>query len=324
MKCDNIMGGCEWEGTVGTLDEHIEKCQFTLVSCPNKCEEDDNVGYIMRKDLNEHLEKECPNRNHKCEYCGEEDTYANITKIHDNECGKKPLPCSNTECTKKVKRAKLQGHLEDDCEFSEISCKYESIGCDVKRKRKDMREHEQDDKVHLQKALDIVVELRKMSDNTLRKGEALVFKLTGYEMKKNNNEIFYSPSFYTSTDGYHICVMVYPGGNGDGKGTHISIFTLFLKGKHDKNLNWPFTGNVTFELLNQLEDKNHKSRKTEYSENQKGYIGHNGWGIPKLIEHSKLLHDSVNNTQYLRDNTLYFRVTVEVSGHQLWLECTTK
>ena len=188
MKCDNVMRSCEWKGTVGTLDEHLEKCQFSLVSCPNKCEEDDDVGYIMKKDLNEHLEKECPNRNHKCEYCGEEDTYANITKIHDNECGKKPLPCSNAGCTEKLQRAELQDHLENNCEFAEISCKYESIGCDMKMKRKDMRVHEQDDKVHLHKALDTVVELRK---NILRKGEAFVFKLTGYEIKKGNNEIFY-------------------------------------------------------------------------------------------------------------------------------------
>ena len=324
MKCDNVMGGCEWKGTVGTLDEHLEKCQFTLVSCPNECEEDQ---YIMRKDLNKHLENECLNRNHECEYCGKQDTYAYITEIHENECGKKPLPCSSAGCTEKVERAELQDHLENHCGFAEISCKYESIGCDMKMKRKDMREHEQDDKVHLHKALDTVVELRKMSDNTLRKGEAFVFKLTGYKMKKKNNEIFYSPAFYTSTDGYHMCVRIDSGGVGYGKGTHISVFFHILKGQYNKNLKWPLTGTATCEILNQLEDQNHVLYKLTYNEKYKGYtaIGVKyAWGTHTLIEHSKLLHDPVKNTQYLKDDTLYFRVTVEVSGHKLWLECTTK
>jgi hypothetical protein len=41
-----------------------------------------------------------------------------------------------------------------------------------------------------------------------------------------------------------------------------------------------------------------------------------------LIDHSELNHDPVNNTQYLMDETLFFRVTVEAADYKPWLECT--
>ena len=44
-----------------------------------------------------------------------------------------------------------------------------------------------------------------------------------------------------------------------GAGTHVSVFACLVKGRNDDNLPWPFTGEVTFTLLNQLEDENHRS-----------------------------------------------------------------
>ena len=35
----------------------------------------------------------------------------------------------------------------------------------------------------------------------------------------------------------------------------VSMFAFLLKGENDDYLPWPFTGTVTVELLNQLEDK---------------------------------------------------------------------
>ena len=35
VRCTNAESGCDWEGTVGTLEDHVTKCEFTLVQCPN-------------------------------------------------------------------------------------------------------------------------------------------------------------------------------------------------------------------------------------------------------------------------------------------------
>ena len=133
---------------------------------------------------------------------------------------------------------------------------YESIGCDERVKRKDLKTHEQDDSHHLQKALKAIA-LMKEERDTVEKGESLVFKLTNFKFKKANSEIFYSQPFYTSPGGYRLQIKIYPNGVQGGKGTHMSIYTMILKGKYDYELNWPISETVTCTLLNQLADEKH-------------------------------------------------------------------
>ena len=40
-------------------------------------------------------------------------------------------------------------------------------------------------------------------------------------------------------------------GDGIGKGTHLSLFFVIMRGEFDNNLQWPFTHKVTFKLINQ-------------------------------------------------------------------------
>ncbi len=88
MKCDNMERGCQWEGTVGTLEEHVGVCQFTLVPCPKECKDDNGILMIMRRDLQHHLMKKCPNRDYSCEHCDLKGTYA-TTLDHYDTCEKK-------------------------------------------------------------------------------------------------------------------------------------------------------------------------------------------------------------------------------------------
>ena len=57
--------------------------------------------------------------------------------------------------------------------------------------------------------------------------------------------------FYSSRYGYKMCLRLYILGDGIGKGTHMSLFFVVMKGEHDAILQWPFTHKVTFKLINQ-------------------------------------------------------------------------
>ncbi|XP_010136819.1 PREDICTED: TNF receptor-associated factor 1, partial [Buceros rhinoceros silvestris] len=61
----------------------------------------------------------------------------------------------------------------------------------------------------------------------------------------------YSPAFYTARYGYKVCLRVYLNGDGTGKGTHVSLFFVVMKGDYDALLPWPFRHKVTFMLLDQ-------------------------------------------------------------------------
>ena len=315
--------GCRWTGTIGTLDNHIATCQFALVPCPNTCQDEKGPGelHLMRKDLDDHLKTKCSKRAYKCQHCGEKGTYVSITEDHDKVCDKKIVPCPNKGCgcPLSMERGKTKQHVRSVCDYTEVACAYESLGCGVRMLRRDSEKHKREAREkHMDLALD-TVSSREEQHKTLSEGEAMVFKLPGYASKKEKNEIFYSPPFYTSSGGYKMYIRVDANGAGDGKGTHVSVCTKLLEGRYDDQLHWPFLGTVTYELLNQLADDKHYNRILRHDMQ----VG-NSKGKTKFLHHSSLSHDPATNTQYLLDDTLYFRVSVSVANHNPWLICTDK
>ena len=83
MKCSNAKRGCEWVGTVGTLEKHVATCGFTLVPCPKQCKDDNNeVKCFTRKEVDEHLQNDYLNREYECQSkCGEKGTYGYTIKL---------------------------------------------------------------------------------------------------------------------------------------------------------------------------------------------------------------------------------------------------
>ena len=219
-----------------------------------------------------------------------------------------------------------------------MSCKYAELGCEERPLRADLKKHEDDHQLHFQITTESVLKHRQQlqqlnfellqlkQENTKLKeirhtksNEKFTFKLPSFTEKKSNNEIFCSAPFYTSQHGYKFCISVHTNGNSDGEGTHLSVFAYLMKGDNDDSLTWPFTGMVTIELLNQLEDKNHYTMSYPFPANSKRVAdGENGvgFGRPKFIAHSDLQEN------YLVNDTLFFCVSVDVPNYKPWLECT--
>ena len=164
---------------------------------------------------------------------------------------------------------------------------------------------------------------RTAKDNkTLKDGEPMLFKITGYNARKATDNWFYSDSFYTSPGGYKMCIQVVSNGKKPCHGTHVSVYTRLLEGAYDANLPWPFIGTVTFTLLNQLEDKQHHRWTLQYKPADNAQVGDSDWGNSKFFSHSSLFYNRATKTHYLLDDTLYFRVSVIVNNHKPWLVCT--
>ena len=61
----------------------------------------------------------------------------------------------------------------------------------------------------------------------------------------------FSLPFYSDRYGYKMCLRLYILGDGIGKGTHMSLFFVVMRGEFDNILQWPFTHKITFKLINQ-------------------------------------------------------------------------
>ena len=218
----------------------------------------------------------------------------------------------------------MQRHLNTECPSNIVSCKFANVGCKTKMKRENMAAHEKDSNLHLDMALNAVIKLQdKLEDatQTLQFGKLPVFTLPEFQKKKESDEEFVFPSFYTGPGGYHMALEVDANGDGDGKGSHVSVFACVLEGKYDTGLKWPLTGHLTCMLLNQLEDKNHYTAVINFTAEANVRAG-TIRGRPKFIPHSMLTYDPMKNTQYLKDDTLYFKVSVELADQKPWLTNT--
>ncbi|XP_064399379.1 TNF receptor-associated factor 4-like [Halichondria panicea] len=336
---------CGWKGELRSLDNHKQKdCENTLVFCENNC----GAINIFQKNLKIHLESKCPNRLHKCPDCGANNQYKNHqlhtklhcpkrsyscvhcgengcfderTSTHLEVCPKMKIVCK--KCLRSILRCQLPTHPKE-CTFEPVPCKYAEVGCKVRPLRKDLKKHEENYQLHLQVTTETVLELKKMLPKPVA---PVTFRVTEFDKRKTDNDVIYSPSFYTSTNGYKMCLRIDANGNGTGKGTHVSVFTCLMAGEYDDYLTWPFTGTITIELLNQLEDDNHLKRTTPFpadadvSERVMKRERGEGYGWPQFTSHTDLAL-KLANIQYLKDDTLIFRVSAEAPDYKPWLECT--
>ena len=141
--------------------------------------------------------------------------------------------------------------------------------------------------------------------------------MTNFEQHKIDSDNLYSPPFYTHPRGYKMCLRVDANGNGDGKGTHVSVYAYLMKGEFDDHLRWPFQSHVTVAMLNQLEDNSHTTKTIRFTETMEAeYIGRvtdeerapDGWGYPTFIAHTDLTYNPAKNCQYLKYDCLRFRI----------------
>ena len=133
--------------------------------------------------------------------------------------------------------------------------------------------------------------------------------MTGFELKKRSNYEWYSPPFYTHPHGYKMCLRVDANGNGDRKGSHVSVFVHMMKGEYDDSLKWPFLGDITIQLLNQIgNNEGHKIKIVPITDAMdfskrvlEGERG-GGMGYDTFIPHTDL------TPLYLKDDCLMFYI----------------
>ena len=140
----------------------------------------------------------------------------------------------------------------------------------------------------------------------------VTIKMAAFDELKKTATKWHSHPFFTGMGGYKMCLSVYANGR-DGTGTHVSVYTYLIRGEFDSHLKWPFRGTITFQLVNQLEDKEHHTDSNAYKDappDSAQVDGEQsvGWGSPKFLPHSKLGLSVANNRQYLKDDCLIFRI----------------
>ena len=146
----------------------------------------------------------------------------------------------------------------------------------------------------------------------------LLWKIPDYARCKNDaitgrQTSFYSPCFYTSRHGYKMCARIYLNGDGMGKGTHISVFFVVMRGQFDALLRWPFRQKVTIMILDQ-DNTEHVIDAFRPDPNSASFQRPRremniASGCPLFCALTEL-----NKHAYVRDDTMFMKIIVDTSG----------
>ena len=129
------------------------------------------------------------------------------------------------------------------------------------------------------------------------------------EVKAKNSEWWHSEDFYTHPKGYHCKIGVCPSGEGEGYRTHVSVTLDLVDGEFDATLPWPAKATITLQLMNQHRDQDHVTvtKTFEWRKQIKtSFAGAFAWSF---IPHAELGWNIEKQTQYLKNDSLRFRIT---------------
>jgi len=146
----------------------------------------------------------------------------------------------------------------------------------------------------------------------------VILSLPNFTYAMNKYEKWSNNSFLTFIEGYRMCLVVKKKTINKDIDT-ISVSLHLMKGPYDDQLQnaglWPLSGNFTIELLSQLNDREHYSQTIVLNEDtcrdcvqrvMVGEITKYGYGV-KFPSYK----------MYLKDNTLYFRVSYKMDTSKL-------
>uniref|UniRef100_A0A8C6L122 TNF receptor-associated factor n=1 Tax=Nothobranchius furzeri TaxID=105023 RepID=A0A8C6L122_NOTFU len=146
----------------------------------------------------------------------------------------------------------------------------------------------------------------------------LIWKIRDYKRRKQEAVAgktlsLYSQPFYTGYFGYKMCARVYLNGDGMGKGTHLSLFFVVMRGEYDALLPWPFKQKVTLMLMDQGPSRKHLGDAFKPDPNSSSFRRplaemNIASGCPLFVSQSVL-----DTGSYIKDDTIFIKVTVDTS-----------
>ncbi|XP_067868936.1 TNF receptor-associated factor 2 [Heterodontus francisci] len=245
-----------------------------------------DLGKLLQLEKLEDVQKRCVDLKHKAE------TFENIVCVLNRE----------VERTSVSMTAYEQQHKLDQEKIEALQIKVRQM--ERATALKDLAIAELELKLQaLEYSTDNGIFIWKISDFNRRRQEA----------KSQRSPAIFSPAFYTSKYGYKMCLRVYLNGDGVGRGTHMSLFFVVMKGNYDGLLRWPFKQKVTLMLMDQTNrehiidafrpDVNSSSFQRPVSEMNIAS------GCPLFCQLSKL--DSKNN--YSREDNIFIKAIVDLT-----------
>uniref|UniRef100_A0A7N6BKR5 TNF receptor-associated factor n=1 Tax=Anabas testudineus TaxID=64144 RepID=A0A7N6BKR5_ANATE len=152
----------------------------------------------------------------------------------------------------------------------------------------------------------------------------LIWKIQDFKKRREAEASGQAPCltsvpFHMGRCGYKMSIKTYLNGDGDGRGTHLSLYVVLLPGDFDALLPWPFRQTVSLSLLDQSGAGNHRSLSFRPDPASKSFqqpaadaVSNVAVGFSSFIPLNTL--ETPQNAVYIKDDTLFVKVKVDMTG----------
>ena len=174
---------------------------------------------------------------------------------------------------------------------------------------------------HLSLAL---LKIRENESRSTCSNSVFIWKIANYKQQfeqavaSPEDLAIFSPPFYTSQYGQKMRLKAYLQGRDRGKSTHLSLYIIIMKGDYDALLDWPFRQKITFFLIDQSEQKAHRTHQLSPNRslpnikvvfNRPTMKENLGIGNPCFVP-----HEALECREFIKDNALFIKAVVEPSN----------
>ena len=272
MFCSNEKSGCDWQGELGQLKDHLNLnpdtdslligCTYADIKCLF-CPE------VHRRTKIKHHQDDCAERPFTCLVCNEyNSTYNDVITDHTLVCKCRPVECPNSCGANNLQHQHLEEHVSTQCPLSYVDCEFSDAGCDAKVYRKDLSSH-------MEKNVVTHVSLLAGENRRLKlQLKEYVSKLTEYESKLNLSRVvpvdlvwsdvtkdYYSDYFYSHPCGYKLRLHISLPSTSDNTSYHKCIGYIYLRIEYPVPLPCKLT--ITVWILDP-ENKNNRYKEIIY------------------------------------------------------------
>ena len=299
VYCSHKSKGCEWRGELRELDKHLnsdppadkslEGCPFTFIKCPLCCASSCEKT-LYRRDIKGHVKDNLLSTQMKA-------FEQQLQEVHSVNAQLTAQLQEVILVTEQLQRNKhiFEQRIKD---LEERVCRL-----DVKPSMVSNSKPAPDQPSSKQPSTYLTGTVKPTGAE---------FTMTGFEEYKRENDVWFSPHFYTHSGGYKMCLAVYANGDTTGKYNHLSVRIRIMRGEFDDRLKWPFRGDITVELISQEKDGDHHVKSLPFRDasadtssrvvGQKREMAKHGWGFSQFIPHTEL------RPKYLKNDCIKLRI----------------
>jgi hypothetical protein len=282
VYCLYRKSGCMWSGKLQDGEAHLQECVFCLIDCPNGCREYGKIERrnlskhmaecpmqivecsfqrigckskdpLPRREVQAHSNKDI---HHHLILLAR----SNIKLYEECDITHATLRSSHDEMMKE-KTARIEAQKQELTSLEQTIEALEANLLDLTQEINTLKETENTNRERCSAQLNANNEearkLQGICQVTLAESQALpipqttgvlcppvAFTIDNFTSRKNLDEEWISPPFYTHGGGYKMCLMVHPNGYQGVRGTHVSVYIHMMSGEFDDHLQWPFPGAI--------------------------------------------------------------------------------